>query len=162
MYRVLPRVMSAAVRQRGTARAAAAGMGWAAAHGPLWLSCSRRSFHSTAAARAPADVPKELADDLRDIIHNDRLVLFLTGTPEEPRCRFTMQVVDLMDQLGVKYGYFNIMEDEEVCEGLKRYSDWPTYPQVYLDGELLGGYDICKQMMLDGSLVKLLKEKDLL
>lgn len=120
------------------------------------------AMHVSAPLLAPADVSAALAKDLHGIINNDRLVMFLTGTPEEPRCRFTMQVVDLMDQLGVRYGFFNILDDEEVCEGLKRYSDWPTYPQVYMDGELLGGYDICKQMMLDGTLTKTLKEKDLL
>lgn len=120
------------------------------------------ALHTSAVCRAPADVPKELATDLHHIIHHDRLVAFLTGTPEQPRCRFTVQLVDLFNQLGIKYSFFNIMEDEEVCEGLKAYSDWPTYPQVYLDGELLGGYDIMKKMTLEGSLTKLLKEKDLM
>lgn len=126
------------------------------------LRYSRRSLRMSALYRARSDVPPDLAKDIDDIIHNDRLVLFLTGTPEEPRCRFTMQMVDLLDQLGVRYGYFNILDDEEVCEGLKRYSSWPTYPQVYVDGELLGGYDICKEMLLDGSLTKLFQEKELL
>lgn len=120
------------------------------------------ALHHSAPLRAPSDVPPALAKDLHAIINNDRLVLFLTGTPQQPQCSFTWQMVDLMDQLGVKYGYFNILSDEEVCEGLKKYSDWPTYPQVYLNGELLGGYDICKQMMLDGSFPKLLKEHKLL
>ncbi|AYU75937.1 monothiol glutaredoxin [Leishmania donovani] len=119
-------------------------------------------FHTSRVHRAPSDVSDDLAKDLHDIICHDRLVVFLTGTPSQPRCRFTAQLVDLLDQLGVKYSFFNIMDDEEVCEGLKAYSDWPTYPQVYVDGELLGGFDICKTMMLDGTLTTMLKDKQLI
>eukprot|EP00658_Telonema_sp_P-2_P062525 TRINITY_DN51198_c0_g1_i1.p1 TRINITY_DN51198_c0_g1~~TRINITY_DN51198_c0_g1_i1.p1 ORF type:complete len:118 (+),score=40.69 TRINITY_DN51198_c0_g1_i1:170-523(+) len=67
---------------------------------------------------------------------------FLTGSPEAPRCRFTVSLVDILNQIGVQYSYVNILEDDEVCEGLKEFSSWPTYPQVYIDGELIGGYDI--------------------
>ncbi|KAG5487591.1 hypothetical protein LSCM4_08036 [Leishmania orientalis] len=123
---------------------------------------SAAPFHSSLVHRAPSDVADDLAKDLRDIISRDRLVVFLTGTPEQPRCRFTAQLVDLLNQLGIRYSFFDIMADDEVCEGLKAYSDWPTYPQVYVDGELLGGYDICKRMMLDGTLTRMLKEKDLM
>lgn len=103
-----------------------------------------------------------LADVLDAIIRKDRMVVFLTGTPTQPRCRFTVATVDILRQLGVKYSYFNILDDDEVCEGLKEYSSWPTYPQVYIDGELIGGYDVIKKMLLDGDLTKLLKDKDLL
>jgi Grx4 family monothiol glutaredoxin len=99
---------------------------------------------------------------LRGLINQDRLVVFLTGTPEEPRCRFTFAMSDMLRQLGVQYTYVNILSDDDVCEGLKEYSNWPTYPQVYLDGELLGGYDVCKKMLLDGELTKMLKDKGLL
>ncbi|KPI84134.1 glutaredoxin-like protein [Leptomonas seymouri] len=119
-------------------------------------------LHTSRVCYAPSDVPAALAKDIKDIIHHDRLVVFLTGTPEQPRCRFTVQLVDLLNQLGIKYSFFNILDDDEVCEGLKRYSDWPTYPQVYVDGELLGGYDVCRHMMLDGSLIHTFKEKELL
>ncbi|CAJ1016515.1 Glutaredoxin, putative [Leishmania lindenbergi] len=119
-------------------------------------------FHTSLVHRSPSDVAGDLAKDLHDIIYHDRLVVFLTGTPEQPRCRFTAQLVDLFNQLGIKYTFFNIMDDDEVCEGLKAYSDWPTYPQVYLDGELIGGYDICKKMMLDGTLTSMLKAKNLI
>ncbi|KAG5487038.1 hypothetical protein LSCM1_07707 [Leishmania martiniquensis] len=123
---------------------------------------SAAPFHSSLVHRAPSDVTDDLAKDLHDIIHRDRVVVFLTGTPEHPRCRFTAQLVDLLNQLGLRYSFFDIMADDEVCEGLKAYSDWPTYPQVYVDGELLGGYDICKKMMLDGTLTGMLREKDLM
>ncbi|KAH9577952.1 Glutaredoxin [Trypanosoma melophagium] len=110
----------------------------------------------------PDKVSEELALTIKDIITRDRVVVFLTGTPKEPRCRFTVQMVDMMDQINIKYSFFNILDDDEVCEGLKKYSDWPTYPQLYIDGELIGGYDVCKNMMLNGELTKLLKDKRLL
>lgn len=118
----------------------------------------RRSFPTL----ARADVSPALAADLDKIISHQRIVLFLTGSPEHPRCRFTVQLVELFDQLGVEYGYFNILTDDEVCEGLKVYSEWPTYPQVYIDGELLGGMDVLKEMMVSGDLTAMLKEKALL
>ncbi|CCW69040.1 unnamed protein product [Phytomonas sp. Hart1] len=137
-----------------------------------FFSCMRRSWsgcitqhqalHHSPALLSPSDVSKDLADDLYKIINNHRVVLFITGTPEEPRCRFTVRLIDIVHQIGLEYVYFDILQDDEVCEGLKTYSDWPTYPQVYIDGVLLGGYDVVKQMMLDGSLVKTLSEKKLL
>ncbi|KAG5511395.1 hypothetical protein JKF63_07358 [Porcisia hertigi] len=123
---------------------------------------STMQYRASPVCCAPSDVMEDLAKDLHEIIHHDRLVVFLTGTPQQPRCRFTAQLVDLLNQLGVKYSFFNIIDDDEVCEGLKAYSDWPTYPQVYVDGELLGGYDICKEMMLNGTLTSMLKEKNLM
>ncbi|RNF03577.1 glutaredoxin-like protein [Trypanosoma rangeli] len=111
---------------------------------------------------APGKVAPELAASIQDIISRDRVVIFLTGTPEQPRCRFTVQMVDMMRQLDVPYSFFNVLDDDEVCEGLKTYSDWPTYPQLYIDGELVGGYDVCKNMLLNGQLTKLFKGKNLL
>lgn len=114
-------------------------------------------------ADAPAfELTEELKKDLQTMIGQDRVVCFLTGTPEAPRCRFTVALVDMLNQIGVEYSFVNILEDDEVCEGLKIYSSWPTYPQVYIDNELIGGYDIIKTMMLDGELPKLLKSKKLL
>lgn len=121
-----------------------------------------------AAARTPlrrletASPKQQLHDAIDRIIAQDRVVVFLTGTPMQPRCRFTGAIVDILKQLGIKYSYFNILDDDEVCEELKEYKNWPTYPQVYIDGELLGGYDVCKKMMLDGELTKMLSEKNLL
>lgn len=90
------------------------------------------------------------------------MVVFLTGTPTAPRCRFTAATVDILKQLGVKYSFFDILEDDEICEGLKVHSGWPTLPQIFIDGELIGGYDVCKTMLLSGDLTKLLKEKDMI
>lgn len=99
---------------------------------------------------------------LDGLINQARIVVFLTGTPSQPRCGFTVRMVEMLEQLPIKYEFVNIMEDEEVCEGLKTYSQWPTYPQLYIDGELIGGWDITRQMVIDGSLIKILSEKKLL
>ncbi|KAG8347388.1 putative Glutaredoxin [Trypanosoma vivax] len=119
-------------------------------------------FHPTRVRHTPEQVPPVLATAISNVISKDRVVVFLTGTPEEPRCGFTIKMVDMLAQLGIRYSFFNILEDDEICEGLKRYSDWPTYPQLYIDGNLIGGYDVCKDMLLNGQLTKLLKEKDLI
>lgn len=96
------------------------------------------------------------------LIHKGRIVVFLTGTPDAPRCGFTVRMVELLEQLPIKYEFVNIMEDDEVCEGLKAYSQWPTYPQLYIDGELVGGWDVTRQMVMDGTLIKELQNKGLL
>lgn len=85
-------------------------------------------------------------DFLRYLVKKDRVVLFLTGTPSRPRCGFAGRLVEMLDKYDVNYSYYDIMADDEVCEALKKFSDWPTYPQVYVNGELLGGMDICKEM----------------
>ncbi len=113
---------------------------------------------------SPADVDAQLAEKIRSLIAKDRFVVFLTGTPQQPRCGFTMKIVELFATIGLheKYSYFDIMSDNDVCEGLKVFADWPTYPQVYIDGELIGGYDVTLRMVKDGSFFKLLKEKQLM
>ena len=72
-------------------------------------------------------------------------MVFMKGSPKQPACGFSQRLVSLLSQydgLG-EYGHFDIYKDEEVREGLKKYSKWPTYPQVYVDGQLIGGIDIC-------------------
>ena len=108
------------------------------------------------------DLPNDVFKTCHDLIHSGRVVIFLTGTPEAPRCGFTRALVSILEQLKLKYQYVDIMESEEVCEGLKEYSGWPTYPQVYIDQELVGGFDVIKEMTLSGEFPKLLAEKKLL
>jgi Grx4 family monothiol glutaredoxin len=69
-------------------------------------------------------------------------MLFMKGTPSAPQCGFSRQTVSLLREKGVRYGFFNILADDEVRQGLKEYSEWPTFPQVYVGGELVGGLDI--------------------
>lgn len=104
------------------------------------------------ASTGGADAPKSLNDRLAELIHQNNVMLFMKGLPSGPRCGFSREMVDLLESEGVSYGSFDILTDEEVRQGLKTYSDWPTYPQLYVKGELIGGLDIVKEMKEDGSL----------
>ncbi|KAJ3472142.1 hypothetical protein NLG97_g11251 [Lecanicillium saksenae] len=74
-------------------------------------------------------------------------MLFMKGTPSSPQCGFSRQMVGILRENSVKYGFFNILADDEVRQGLKEYAEWPTYPQLWMDGELVGGLDIVKEEM---------------
>ncbi|MBN2700906.1 MAG: Grx4 family monothiol glutaredoxin [Methylohalobius sp. ZOD2] len=86
------------------------------------------------------------------------VLLYLKGTPDFPQCGFSGRVVEIMNACGVPYSYINILEDPELREGLKTYSHWPTYPQLYIKGELLGGCDIIMEQYQSGELQKKLNE----
>lgn len=80
----------------------------------------------------------------------------MKGDRNEPRCGFSRQLIQIMNDTGLSYETFDILTDEEVRQGLKTYSDWPTYPQVYVKGELQGGLDIIKEMLASGELMNVL------
>ncbi len=83
-------------------------------------------------------------------------VLFMTGTPDFPQCGFSAQTVAALRAVGAEFKSVNIFEEPEIREALKRYSNWPTYPQLYVNGELIGGCDITLEMYQSGELKKLL------
>ena len=85
---------------------------------------------------------EELDKRLSELVKAAPVMLFMKGTPSTPQCGFSRQLVGLLREKGVRYGFFNILADEEVRQGLKVYSEWPTFPQLYLKGELIGGLDI--------------------
>lgn len=85
------------------------------------------------------------------------VMIFIKGTPTQPRCGFTRTLLNLLNQLEIKYGYFDILSDEEVRQSLKAYSNWPTYPQVYIKGSLVGGLDIIQDLNESGELLDMLK-----
>ena len=86
------------------------------------------------------------------------VLLYMKGTPDFPQCGFSAQVVGALKQCETRFAYVNILEDPELRQGLKDYSDWPTFPQLYVKGELLGGCDIVVQMYETGELQKALSE----
>lgn len=88
------------------------------------------------------------------------VLLYMKGTPDFPQCGFSAQVVGALKQCETRFAYVNILEDPELRAGLKDYSDWPTFPQLYVNGELLGGCDIVVQMYESGELKKALDEAD--
>ena len=87
------------------------------------------------------------------------VVLFMKGTPTFPQCGFSSVVVQVLDYLGVDYVSTNVLEDQDVREGIKAYSDWPTIPQLYVKGEFVGGCDIVKEMFETGELKQFMSDK---
>eukprot|EP00998_Keelungia_sp_KM082_P008269 NODE_4458_length_781_cov_87.992355_g4435_i0.p2 GENE.NODE_4458_length_781_cov_87.992355_g4435_i0~~NODE_4458_length_781_cov_87.992355_g4435_i0.p2 ORF type:complete len:214 (+),score=50.09 NODE_4458_length_781_cov_87.992355_g4435_i0:73-714(+) len=102
-----------------------------------------------------ASVP--LNDRLKTLINQKQVMLFMKGTPDAPRCGFSRTTVGMLNETEVPYGTFDILGNEEVRQGLKTYSNWPTYPQLYVKGELVGGLDILKELKESGDLVSTLK-----
>jgi Grx4 family monothiol glutaredoxin len=94
----------------------------------------------------------KLEERLEKLVNSKPVVLFMKGTPEAPRCGFSQKVVKALREEGVDFGSFDILSDEEVRQGLKAYSNWPTYPQLYSKGELVGGCDIILEMHESGEL----------
>ena len=90
------------------------------------------------------------------------VVLFMKGTPEQPRCGFSSLVVQVLDHLGVEYVGIDVLQDDQLREGIKIYSDWPTIPQLYVKGEFLGGADIVREMYQSGELKTALSEQGLI
>lgn len=101
---------------------------------------------ATANGQTPGLETEEVEEDINTrlgkLVKAAPVMLFMKGTPAAPQCGFSRQLVALLREKGVRYGFFNILADDEVRQGLKAFSDWPTYPQLYLDGNLVGGLDI--------------------
>jgi monothiol glutaredoxin len=96
---------------------------------------------------------------IRQQIGGDDVVLYMKGTPVFPMCGFSAQVVQVLSHTGVTFQSYNILEDAELRQGLKDFSSWPTFPQLYVKGELVGGCDIVREMHESGELDALLREK---
>ena len=90
------------------------------------------------------------------------VVVFMKGEPEQPRCGFSSQVVQILDHLGVDFVGVDVLQSDVLRDGIKLYSDWPTIPQVYVKGEFVGGCDIIREMYQDGELKTLLEQQGLL
>jgi Grx4 family monothiol glutaredoxin len=92
---------------------------------------------------------EDLFQRLGELVKAAPVMLFMKGTPSAPQCGFSRQTVSLLREKGVRYGFFNILADDEVRQGLKEFADWPTFPQVWVDGELVGGLDIVSKSHVD-------------
>ncbi len=95
-------------------------------------------------------------------VKSNDVLLFMKGTPKMPMCGFSGQVVQILTHLGVPFKGVNILESDELRQGVKDYSNWPTFPQLYVKGEFIGGADITREMFQAGELQTLLKEKGLI
>lgn len=103
-----------------------------------------------------ADKSLDLNSRIKNLIQSSDVFLFMKGTPQMPMCGFSANVVRMLDQLSVNYKSFNILSDNEIREGVKAFSNWPTYPQLYIKGELVGGSDIVTEMFQTGELKNLI------
>lgn len=94
---------------------------------------------------------------LSSLINSAPIMLFMKGTPDMPQCGFSANVVKILNHYNVSFNTFNILSDMDIREGLKQFSNWPTYPQLYVKGQLVGGNDIITEMMNNGELEQVLK-----
>ncbi|CAK9152522.1 unnamed protein product [Ilex paraguariensis] len=101
---------------------------------------------------------ESLEDRLKKLINSSPVMLFMKGTPDAPRCGFSSKVVNALKEEGVGFGSFDILSDEEVRQGLKTFSNWPTFPQLYYNGELIGGCDIVLELRNNGELKSTLSD----
>ncbi|XP_053306408.1 glutaredoxin-3 [Spea bombifrons] len=126
------------------------------AHAPELTKRVQRYASSTSFPPAPNNTPKEdLNVRLKKLINAAPCMLFMKGSAQEPRCGFSRQIVDILNRHKVQFSSFDILSDDEVRQGLKTFSNWPTYPQLYVSGELIGGLDIVKELVESGELDKI-------
>ena len=97
-------------------------------------------------------------DWIDNAVKNNDVVLFMKGTPDQPQCGFSGRVVQMLDHLGVPYAGVNVLQSDDLRNGIKEYSDWPTIPQLYVKGEFIGGCDIITEMFQNGELKETLAE----
>lgn len=107
---------------------------------------------------SPDSVSGELNQRIEKIINADNIVLFMKGNEQMPQCGFSANTVAILKHLDINFTTFNILEDMDIRQGLKEYSNWPTFPQLYFKGKLVGGNDIITEMYESGDLQELLKE----
>ena len=98
----------------------------------------------------------DISDRIQSEINSQDVVLFMKGTPVMPQCGFSAAVVGVLSHIGVQFRGVNVLEDEQIREGIKVYSDWPTIPQLYVKGEFMGGCDIVREMYETGELLVML------
>ncbi|MBT3407690.1 Grx4 family monothiol glutaredoxin [Candidatus Woesearchaeota archaeon] len=99
---------------------------------------------------------EQVKTKIEELIKSKKVFLFMKGTPEEPDCGFSARVIEVLNHFNIEYLSFDILENEEIRQGIKEYSNWPTIPQLYIDGKFVGGCDIIEEMARSGELSKLL------
>ena len=95
----------------------------------------------------------EVKDTIQNVINDHNIVLFMKGTPDAPQCGFSAMVVGVLNKFDVEFQGVNVLQSDELRQGIKDFSDWPTIPQLYVKGEFIGGADIVKEMVEDGSIL---------
>ncbi|HHH38552.1 MAG TPA: Grx4 family monothiol glutaredoxin [Sedimenticola sp.] len=95
---------------------------------------------------------------IREQVENNPILIYMKGTPQFPQCGFSSRAAAALQQCGEKFAYVNVLADPEIFENLPKFADWPTFPQIYIDGELIGGCDITLELLERGELQKMVKE----
>ena len=104
----------------------------------------------------------DIKNEIKKLIDTNDVCLFMKGVPDAPQCGFSMTVSNILKHLNVKFKGVNVLDDQNLRQGIKEYSDWPTIPQLYIKGEFIGGCDIVKEMFENGELKSLLENKKLI
>ena len=103
----------------------------------------------------------DIKDRIKEQVTQNRVVLYMKGTPQFPQCGFSATVAEVLKRCGVTdYASFNVLQDDALRQGIKDYSNWPTIPQLYVDGELVGGCDIVREMYQSGELQQILTPQE--
>jgi monothiol glutaredoxin len=123
----------------------------------LERSAQRRAARATNQQVNDMNAQSNVVDRIKQQLSSNNVLLYMKGTPDFPQCGFSAAAVQVLTALGAQYGSVNIFEDPELREALKQYSNWPTYPQLYVKGELIGGADIIREMYQSGELAKVLE-----
>ena len=98
------------------------------------------------------------SEKIRASIDQNKILIYMKGTPSFPMCGFSAATIEVFNEIGVPYETVDVLKDPEIREGIKRFSNWPTIPQVYVNGKFLGGCDIVREMHANGELAPLIKE----
>ncbi len=100
----------------------------------------------------------DVLERIKEQVEGNAVVIYMKGTPQFPMCGFSSRAAEALASTGVEFGFINVIQDPEIFENLPRYADWPTFPQIYVDGELVGGCDITVEMAQNGELQKMMEE----
>ena len=103
----------------------------------------------------------DVSEQIKNEIKSNNVVLFMKGSPAFPMCGFSAAIVQILSELGIKFNTVNVLDSNEMREGIKKFSNWPTIPQLYVKEEFIGGCDIIKEMYENGELLDLFKQKDI-
>ena len=99
----------------------------------------------------------DVLERIKEQVENNPVVIYMKGTPEQPRCGFSQRATQALVATGLPFAYVNVLEDPEIFDNLPHYADWPTFPQIYIGGELIGGCDITLELYQNGELQKLIE-----
>ncbi len=100
----------------------------------------------------------DVLERIREQVESNPVIIYMKGTPQMPQCGFSMRTAEALKKCGHEFAYVNVLMDPEIFQNLPRYADWPTFPQVYINGELIGGCDITLEMAEKGELQEMIKQ----